>query len=291
MEYRSFGTHDDKLSVLGFGAIVLIGEDATESANIISESIDAGINYYDVAPSYGEAQGMLGRAEILLGPALQRYRKDCFLACKTTERSSERGSFEFYRSLERLKTDHLDLYQLHAITDVKEDVEAAFAKDGIMEFLIKRKAAGAIKYLGFSAHSEAAALAAMRLYDFDSVLFPLNYGNYMHNGFGKGILEEATKRHMARLALKSMARQLWEPGDTRADHSKCWYEPLEDPDQIRKALTWTLSQGVTAALPPGEIKQFRIAVDLVNEGLPPLSDEELLSLKQDAETINPLFKN
>ncbi len=291
MDYREYGKTGTNLSVIGFGAIVLIGEEPAQAARIISESIEHGINYFDVAPSYGEAQGTPGIAEVLLGPALKPYRSNAFLACKTTERTARGAEIEFTRSLKRLETDYFDLYQLHAVTDVQEDIDAAFASGGVMEYLIRRKEEGQIRFLGFSAHSEEAAHAAMERYDFDSVLFPLNYGAYMQGGFGSRILNEAAEKGVARLALKAMARQMWQEGDTRIDHSKCWYEPLEDPDMMRKAMTWTLSQPITAMLPPGEIMQYRYAVQVIEEGLRPLSEEDLAILKADARSLSPIFSS
>lgn len=289
MEYRMYGKDAVKLSVIGFGAIVLIGNSEKQSAALVSESVEAGINYFDVAPTYGEAQGTPGIAEILLGPALEPYRKNLFLACKTAERTVAGASKDFYRSLERLKTDYFDLYQLHAITDVSKDVDTVFEKGGVMDFLTARKNEGKIRHLGFSAHSQEAALAAMDRYDFDSVLFPLNYGAYMQNGFGSEILKAAGEKGVSCLALKAMARQLWQAGDTRRDHSKCWYEPLEEREQLRRALTWTLSHPITAALPPGEYHQFKQALTMVQEGLKPLSAQDIEILKQDASKLHPIF--
>lgn len=291
MEYRAYGKEGIQLSIIGFGAIVLIGNSEEKSAALVSESVEAGMNYFDVAPTYGEAQGTPGIAEILLGPALKPYRKDMFLACKTAERTVDGASNDFYRSLNRLETDYFDLYQLHAITDVGKDVDAVFAKDGVMDFLIARKKEGRIRHLGFSAHSEAAALAAMERYAFDSVLFPLNYCAYMQNGFGADILKAAGTNGVSCLALKAMARQLWQPGDTRQTHSKCWYEPLEDPEQLRRAITWTLSHPITAALPPGEYVQFKQALKIVNNGLAPLSTDDIEALKQEAKKLQPIFGN
>ncbi len=283
MEYRTY-KDDVSLSVIGCGGVLLMGYDQDASDRIVSECRDHGVTYFDVAPSYGD-----GEAEMRMGPALEPYRKECFLACKTTKRDAEAASAEFYQSLDRLRTDHFDLYQLHAIFSVKEDVDAAFAPGGVMEFLIKRKAEGRIRYLGFSAHSTEAALAALARYPFDSVLFPLNYACFLSNGFGKEILETATRQGAACMALKALARQQWQPGDARREQSKCWYEPHEDPELLRLAARWTLSQQVTAIVPSGELYQFRHALEAAEGPLGPLSTEEQQKLTADLASLSPIF--
>lgn len=284
MFYRRYERSDDMLSVIGCGAIVLMGNDQRRADRIIAESVDVGVSYFDVAPSYGD-----GEAETLLGPALEPYRKRRFLACKSGCRDAKQGSLEFFRSLKRLRTDWFDLYQLHALHDLEDDVEAAFATGGIMEFLIERKKAGDIRHIGFSAHTQEAALRALELYDFDSVLFPLNYGSKLTGGFGNNILKATAERSISALALKGMAHQRWADGDTRREGSKCWYEPLEDERLMQLALRWTLNQPITAMIPPGEEKQYRFALEHVESAREPLGDEELAELTQEAKGLRTLF--
>ncbi len=283
MEYRTY-KDQDSLSVIGCGGVLLLGYDQRESDRIVSEAVDQGINYFDVAPSYGN-----GEAEMRMGPALEPYREDCFLACKTMERSADKAAFEFKQSLKRMRTDHFDLYQLHAIFHTDKDIDAAFSKGGVMELLIRKKEEGQIRYLGFSAHSSAAALAAMDRYPFDSILFPLNYACYLKGGFGKEILQAAEARGIARLGLKAMARQEWQIGDARREGNKCWYEPHFDPEMIKLAIRWTLSQPITAIVPSGEILQFSTAVELAQEPIKPLSEEEFGVLTADLEELYPMF--
>ncbi len=110
IEKRSLGKTGEKLSMIGFGGIMVDKATTEESAIWVKEAIDNGINYFDVAPSYGNAEEMLG-------PALEPYRKDVFLACKTGERKKEGARKELEQSLKYLRTDHFDLYQLHAVTN------------------------------------------------------------------------------------------------------------------------------------------------------------------------------
>ncbi len=272
---------DVELSILGFGGIVVMDSDPGHARHLVAQAFEKGVNYFDVAPSYGDAQSKLG-------PALKPYRKDCFLACKTGERTAEGAHRELEESLQFLETDYFDIYQLHAITDIEADVDRAFSKGGAMEPILEAKKAGRIRYLGFSAHSPEAAFAAMDRYDFDSVLFPMNFCCVHRGGFGRQILEAAQSRGMARLALKGMARQQWKDGEPQPIWKKCWYEPLTDPAEAELALRWTLSQPVTAAIPPGEEELFQLAMDIALRFEPiGLEDEErLLDLSRD---LNPIF--
>ncbi len=282
MEYRPYGNTGVTLSVIGMGGIVVAGTEQDCANRIVAEAVERGVTYFDVAPSYGDA-------EVKLGPALEPYRDKVFLASKTGERGGQAAKAEFERSVEHLRTDHFDLYQLHALWSLEKDVDAAFATGGVMEFLLERKAAGQIRFLGFSAHDTAAALAALDRYEFDSVLFPLNFAAFYRGAFGPDILERATDRGAARLALKAMARQRYtdHPPSDRP-FLKCWYEPLSDPNEASLALRWALNQPITAALPPGEETLFRLALDIAEDGLT-LSDEERDAVRAMAEGLTPVF--
>jgi aryl-alcohol dehydrogenase-like predicted oxidoreductase len=280
---RQYGKTQEQLSLIGFGGMLVMKSAPEDAARLVAQAVERGVNYFDVAPEYGDA-------EVKLGPALEPYRQNVFLACKTLERTRERAEAELKRSLERLRTDHLDLYQLHALTDVRKDVDTAFSAGGVMELFLAAKKDGRVRHLGFSAHSEEAALIAMDRYDFDSVLFPVNFACFYKGGFGPQIMGKAEAKGVARLALKSMARQVW-PKDApdRGNYSKCWYQPLTDRREAELALRFTLGQPVTAAIPPGEPVLFTLALD-VAANLRPLTAPEERELRALADTLTPIFK-
>ena len=283
LQQRKYGRTGVKLSIIGFGGIVVDGAEQQHTNRVVAEAFEKGVNYFDVSPTYGDA-------ELKLGPALEPYRKKVFLACKTGQRRREGALEELNESLKRLRTDYLDLYQLHSITDVKDDVDVVFAKGGAIEVFLEAKKQGRIRYLGFSAHSEEAALAAMDRYDFDSVLLPINFATFYKGGFGARVIAAAQSKGMAILALKSMARQQWPQGDPlHKQYPKCWYQPLIKRDEARLALNFTLSQPITAAIPPGEEPLFRMALDLALN-FKPLSMRDLEKVKQMAESLNPIFQ-
>ena len=134
LERRQYGRTEERLSVIGFGGMVVQNVTAKEASAYVAEAVDRGVNYVDVAPFYGNAQERLG-------PALEPYRRQCFLACKTLERDAAGAAAELDESLRLLRTDHFDLYQLHALIDL-EEVEQAFGPGGAVEVL-KRPAATA----------------------------------------------------------------------------------------------------------------------------------------------------
>ncbi|MBV9849374.1 MAG: aldo/keto reductase [Armatimonadetes bacterium] len=281
MEKRAYGSTGWELSVLGFGGIIVTDVDPAEADRYVGEAIDRGINYFDVAPSYGNA-------EERLGPALHPYRDGVFLACKTGRRDAAGAREELERSLRRMQTGHFDLYQLHAITS-DEDVQRAFGPGGAMETFLKAREEGKVRHLGFSAHSVHAALAALDQFSFDSILFPFNYVTYEHAGFGPQVMEAAQAKGVARLALKGMARGPWREGDPhRAEYPKAWYEPLADRAEAEMALRYALSLPITAAIPPGDIRLFRLALDIA-DAFTPLSATELAAVRAQAQAEQPLF--
>ena len=280
---RAYGKTGIELSIIGFGGIVVMMAEQDRANRVVAEAVERGVNYFDVAPGYFDA-------EVKLGPALEPYRKNVFLACKTGQRTYEGVKTELKRSLERLRTDYLDLYQHHALIDLKKDVDVVFEKDGAMEAFVEAKREGKVRYLGFSAHTVEAAFAAMDRYDFDSVLFPFNFGAYLGGKFGPQVIARAQEKGVARLALKALARQQWtKDHPLRETYKKCWYEPLTDPREAELALRFTLSQPITAALPPGEESLFRMALDF-GMRFRPITPEEEKELREKAAGLDVIFR-
>jgi len=255
---KRLGKTELMVSPLGFGGIVVMNSRAEQAASIVEEAVEFGINYFDVAPAYGNA-------EEKLGPALEPFRKDIFLSCKTHLRDAAGARDALGQSLKHLRTDYFDLYQLHGLIDVEKDVKAAFAVGGAMEIVLEAKRAGVIRNIGFSAHTSEAALAAMNEYDFDTVMYPVNFATHLNNNFEADVLAEAKKRDMGIIALKAMAQRKWRDDEANKKWPKCWYEPIDDPHLAKLALSWTLGQGVSLALPPGEEALFRMAMEIYPE--------------------------
>lgn len=281
IEKRSLGKTEEMLSMIGFGGIVVKDASPEHASEIVKIAIDRGINYFDVAPSYGDA-------EIKLGPALEPYRKNVFLACKTGERTKEKSRKELEQSLKNLRTDHFDLYQLHAVTTMK-DVETILGPGGAIETFKEARDEGKVRFLGFSAHSVEAAMELMDRFDFDTILFPVNFATWNAGNFGPQVLAKASEKKMGILALKAMAKGPWSEGADRSKYQKCWYEPLTNVEDIRMGLRFTLSHPVTAAVPPGEEVLFSTALSVADR-LQPLSQEEIEEIKQKGSKGSPLFR-
>lgn len=278
---RPFGKTGIQLSIIGLGGVTVMKTPQREVNRIVHEAVDRGVNYIDVAPTYGDA-------EELLGVALKGYRERVFLACKTLKRNKGEAAEELRRSLKRLQTDHIDLYQFHAISSM-EDVEAIFGLGGALEAFLEAREKGLIRFIGFSAHSVKAALAAMDRFDFDSILFPINFVLYFKEGFGPQVVKKAEEKGIVRLAIKAMAKGRWPEGADKSRFPKCWYEPVSDTKLASMALRFTLSQPVTAAVPPGDVKLFRMAMEIASS-YEPITDEEVEELKRIAQNQTPIFK-
>jgi predicted aldo/keto reductase-like oxidoreductase len=279
MEKRILGKTGERLSVVGFGGIIAAQVSQQEADNYVAEAIDYGVNYFDVAPTYFDAEDRLG-------PALKGRRQNVFLACKTEDRTKEGSRRLLEQSLKKLNTDYFDLYQLHAVKSLAE-VEAIFSSEGAMETFLKAKQEGLIRNIGFSAHSEEAALALIDRFDFVSTLFPINWVNILNSNFGPKVMQRAKEKGMGILALKGMAKT--ELDKTKENkYPKAWYETIEDKELAQLAFRYTLSHDITAAVPPGDIEHFRWAVEVVKD-FKPVTEDEVNILKEASKGVISLF--
>jgi len=280
IERRKLGSTGEELSVVGFGGIIVMNESLDDARRYVCESIDRGVNYFDVAPTYGDA-------ETGLGPALEGRRDEVFLACKTAERTREAAAEELRGSLERLRTDHVDLYQFHAVTTL-EEVDRITKKGGALEAFTEAKEKGLARFLGMSAHSDEAAVELMRRAELDNLMIPVNYVTWHQGNFAKKALREATRRGMGVTALKSLARTSW-PDRKKRTWPKCWYMPVLDRDEAEMALRFTLSRPVASAVSPSHWELFEWMLDIAEKGVAPLSDEEEKQAAASSEGIRPIF--
>jgi len=274
------------LSIISFGGIVVCGLPQDEASRRVAAAYERGVNYFDCAPSYFD-----GEAELKLGEALRPIRSKVFLAEKTGHRDAKGAREELERTLGRFHTDHVDLYQFHAVSSM-DDVDKILGPGGAAEAFIAAKKEGKAHHLGFSAHNAPAALRLMDALELDSVLFPVNINAWENGGFGPQILAKAKSKGMARMALKALAFGKWpaEMKENERKYPKCWYQPIDDPEMARLALRFTLNHDVTAAVPPGDERIFDLALQLAEAPLPALSADELSALKKSISTREPVFR-
>jgi len=280
IEKRALGKTGEMLSVLGFGALVLKLTPPGDVERIVRTYHDAGVNYFDAAPKYGNA-------EELLGPQMPPIRDSVFLSCKTAERNRADATAEWERALKRLRTDHFDLYQLHHVTSMRE-VDEVFAEGGAMETLIEARKSGKARYLGFSAHSVEAAMALMDRFEFDTIMFPVNIGTWFAGDFGPQVLERAHQNGMGILALKAMAKGPW-TSDADRSSSPAWYEPALTAEDALQGIRFALSHPVTSFLQPHDPVASELALKVTPQ-FTLMNSEEIEVLKRDAVNRTPMFR-
>jgi aryl-alcohol dehydrogenase-like predicted oxidoreductase len=247
MEQRTLGRtgHNSTVAIFGGAAFWKISQ--AEADKVMEAVIAAGINHIDVAPSYGEA-------EIRIGPWMKTERGRFFVGCKTGERTAAGAAAEMRRSLERLNMPSFDLYQIHAVTTMAE-LDAVTGKGGALEAIVKAREEGLTKFIGITGHgvdAPAIYLEALRRFDFDTVMFPLNYVQYANPTFrqnAEALLRVCQERKVGTLIIKSVTKSPW--GEREHTHTT-WYEPFADRAEIQRAVNFALSQPVTGLCTAGD---------------------------------------
>jgi aryl-alcohol dehydrogenase-like predicted oxidoreductase len=233
-----FGRTGHRSTRLLFGAAALARVSQEEADRGLAVLLAAGVNHIDAAASYGDA-------ELRLGPWMERHRGDFFLATKTGERGYAAARDQIRRSLERLRTQRIDLLQLHNL--VKEDEwETAMGPDGALRAAVEARDAGLVRFLGVTGHGTRVAamhLRSLARFDFDSVLLPYSPASMRDAEYVRDferLLELCRERSVAVQTIKSVARRRWPEGATPS-HST-WYEPLTDPAEIERAVHFALAR-------------------------------------------------
>ena len=245
MERRRLGRLGHESSVLVYGAAALseVTQDVADAS--VQQALDAGINHLDVAASYGDA-------ELRLGPWMPRIRDDVFLASKVEERSREGAWASINASLERLRTDHLDLIQLHSVGEM-DVLDAVTADDGALASAVRAVEEGMAGAVGITGHGPTAAvthLEGLRRHDFDSVLTPLNPVLWRDQAWREAyqaLVASVQATDAALLTIKTVARRNW-PTDADQRYAT-WYEPYDDATRIRAAVSWVLAHQEVCAIP------------------------------------------
>jgi aryl-alcohol dehydrogenase-like predicted oxidoreductase len=217
---RRLGRTGEQVTIFGLGGEGVLrtyGRHA-EAAAVIQRALDQGVNYYDSAPAYA---GCLD----YLGEALGDRRSDVFLASKTHERSRDGSLRLLDDTLKRLRTDWLDVWQLHDLR-TQADLDRIFAPGGALEALLEARADGRVRYLGVTGHHDPATLLeAMRRFEFDTLLVALNAADRHRLPFIDTVLPEAVKRDMGVIAMKVYAHGAlvqWGRPILSADEALCY---------------------------------------------------------------------
>ena len=286
MEKRRLGRTEHMSSIVSFGGASFMKIDQDEADRTLKLVFEHGINHLDVAPHYEDA-------EIRIGPWMKKYRKQCFLACKTLERTKKAADEDLHRSLERLQTDHFDLYQLHFM-DKMSDLETTLGPGGAMEAIVEARSQGLLNYIGITGHNLPLQLEALNRFDFDTVMFPFNFILYRDSQYRSNfekLMEKVRERDVAALAIKAIAQGNWEKEYQVLDRYErpysTWYKPFEEVGEIALALSFALSMGFSTMISASDVKLLDLALDAVDK-VHVLNQEENDALLREAEKYSLL---
>jgi aryl-alcohol dehydrogenase-like predicted oxidoreductase len=271
---RRLGRLGHQSSVLIYGAAALsdVTQDIADAS--VQEALDGGINHFDVAASYGDA-------ELRLGPWMPQIRDHIFLATKTGQRDRESAWREINASLERLQTDTVDLLQLHAIGDLAE-LDLATGPDGALEAAVRAMDEGLVGAIGVTGHGSEAAqthLEALRRYPFATVLTPLNpvlWRDDTYRAAYEALVEETRRQDAGLMTIKTVSRRNW-PQDTEQSYAT-WYEPYDDQARITAAVSWVLAHEEVTGIPTaGDVRLLGMLLAAERDRVDPAEAERQLA--------------
>ncbi|MGI8784122.1 MAG: aldo/keto reductase [Acidobacteriota bacterium] len=262
---RKFGRSDVEVSALALGGYHLgDAKDEREAIRIVHEAIETGVTFMDNAWEYHD-----GRSEEWMGKALQDRRDQVFLMTKvcTHGRGRAEAMKQLDQSLRRLRTDHLDLWQVHEVI-YDNDPDLHFAAGGVIEALEEARRLGKVRFIGFTGHKDPAVHLKMleRRYPFDSCQLPLNCFDGSFRSFEQQVLPELNRQGIAALGMKSM-------GGKGEPVARGVVSPSE-------ALRYALSLPVAAVVSGiDSMKVLRQNLDIARKFIP-MSEEDMKSLRQ-----------
>lgn len=266
-----------------FGAAALSEVDQSTADVAVERVLDHGVNHFDVAASYGDA-------ELRLGPWMERIRGDVFLATKTGERTKEAAATEIRRSLERLRTDHVDLIQLHNLVD-EDEWQTAIGPGGALEAAIEARDEGLVRFIGVTGHGLEVAgrhLQSLERFPFDSVLFPYSWIMMRNESYAadvEALFEVCEQRGVAIQTIKAITRRPWGP---RPQDRATWYQPLEHPTAIDLSVHWVLGRPGVYLNTVGDVDVLPTVLASVERFERRPSEEEMEALAREKE-MEPLF--
>ncbi len=283
METRRFGRTGHMSTIAIFGAAAFWQISQGDADKVMEQVIEAGINHIDVAPSYGQA-------EERVGPWMPRERGRFFLGCKTMERTKEGAWKEMQQSLKRLQTENFDLYQCHAITTM-EELDSVTMKGGALEAFEQARQEGLTKFIGITGHGVDAPkiyLEALRRFDFDSILFPLNFVQMAMPEYRKNteeLIATCKAKDVGTMVIKTITKNPW---GEKPHTATTWYEPFEQSDEIQRAVNFAMSYDVTGLCTAGDTRILPLMLKAC-ENFTRLNNAELEEMIKSGKEHEPLF--
>ncbi len=287
MQTRPLGDTGHDSSILTFGAIALDFIPQDEADALVDRVVDAGVNHFDVAPSYGEA-------EVKLAPKLGEYRDEVFLGCKTEARTYDGARAELEQSLERLDVEKIDLYQFHAVTRESELETILDGDDGALAAFRDARDEGLVDHIGLTSHGNPALVrdAVERIDDLATVMFPMNAvvagkGDPDHDY--ASVLELAAERGLGTLGIKTFAKGPWPDDLAEEDRPyNTWYEPYDEEVDIVESLRFSLSQGLTTITNAGDPALVPAILDAAQNFEPMDDDEQAVLVSERTDETSPV---
>jgi len=283
METRPFGRTGHMSTVAVFGAAAFWEISQADADKVMEQVIEAGINHIDIAPSYGQA-------ELRVGPWMPRERKRFFLGCKTMERTKQGAWDEMQRSLKLLQTETFDLYQCHAVNTM-EELDAITMPGGALEAFVEARQRGLINFIGITGHGANAPqiyLEALSRFDFDSVLFPLNFVQFANPEFRKHaeeLIATCKAKDVGTMIIKTITKAPW---GERPHTANTWYEPFDQMDEIQRAINFGLSYDVTGLCTAGDTRILPLVLEAC-KNFTQLNTAQREEMIQSAKQYEPLF--
>jgi len=275
MEYRRLGRLGREISVLIFGGAALSEVSEEEADRAISLALEAGVDHFDTAADYGDS-------ELHYGRWMPEIRDGVFLSTKTGERERDAARRQIEASLERLRVDHVDLIQLHAVNDL-EDLDRATR--GALEAAVEAKEEGLVGAVGITGHGHEAPathLEALRRYPFETVLTPWNYAlsaDESYLGDFEALVEEVKRQDAGLMTIKTVSRRNWPEGDPLGGQRRAtWYEPFEEQGYVDAAVSFVLAREEISGIPiVGDVGLIRTMIEAEGRRMPLERAEEVLS--------------
>ena len=284
MPTAPFGRTGHMSSRALLGAAAFWDRDPETAERTLEMAVERGVNHIDVAASYG-------KAEERIGPWLARNRKKVFLATKTEERTYEGARRELRRSLELLKADGVDLWQMHFLS-TEEEWETAMGPGGALEAFIEARDEGLVRWLGVTSHGVVAPrmhLRSLERFDFDSVLLPWNWTMSRNAAYAadfRKLHALCRERNTAVQLIKTASHRPWREGEVKTRTT--WYKPLEDQEDLDASIRWAMGVEGSFINTSGDVELLPKVLDAVAgyEGAPP---DDAVAARADAGGWEPLF--
>ena len=273
--------HASTRMIFGGASLGRVTQDVADRA--LEVLLEHGINHIDVAASYGDA-------ELRIAPWLKRYPDQFFLATKTSARRASEAREELERSLDRLGVDHVDLWQFHNLSDPIQ-WDRALSPGGAIEAAAQAKNDGLVRAIGITGHGTQVAATHRRSltrFDFDSVLCPFNYLTYQNRYYAENfdeLLATCQERNIAVQTIKSIA---YRPRSGRSTDYSTWYQPLDAPSDVRRAIHWALGRPGIFVISAGDVDLLPLVLEAA-EQFEERTSEADMSAMVDRLQMEPLF--